>query len=148
MKLDQYKKELQNRSAVYQIYIILAFLFVMFGNMLLRGKFQDQDASLGFATGLAAGLEIILIFRLFKIKNALKDEKILKESYIKEKDEREETIRLKSGYPTVLILSIGIFIAAILAGFFSKTVFYTLVTVGFCQVLVVLALKIYRKNKI
>lgn len=147
-KLDLYKEDLKKRSTFYQIYIVLAFLFVMFGNFLLREKIQGQDHAMGFAIGLASGLEILLLYKLLKIRKALNDQKILKDMYIKENDEREKTIRLKSGAPIIAMLSTGIFVAAILAGFISNTVFITLIAVGLCQILVAIGLKLYWRNKI
>lgn len=147
-KLDTYKKDLKKRRSLYQTYIVLAFLFVMFGNLMLREKIQGQDESMGFAIGLASGLEILLIYKVLKIEKALKDQKILKEMYILENDEREKAIKLRSGAPLIAMMSLSIFVVAILAGFISHTVFITLLVVGLCQSLLALGLKMYWKKKI
>lgn len=103
---------------------------------------------MGFVIGLASGLEILLIYKALKIEKALKDQKILKEMYILENDEREKAIKLRSGAPLVAMMSLSIFVVAILAGFISHTVFITLLAVGLCQVLLALGLKMYWKKKI
>ena len=76
----------------------------------------------------------------------LKDEDVLKEVYIREHDEREALIQMKSGLHVIPILSFIILICAMLVGFFNDIIFYTLVIVGIGQILIALALKIYWKN--
>ena len=146
MNLEKYRREIKNRVSVYQALIAVALVFVIIGNVLLKDRGQTVESVRGFATGLSIGIELVCVFQLGKLWKMLKDEEVLKEVYIREHDEREALIQMKSGLHVVPILSFIILICAILVGFFNDTIFYTLVVVGIGQILIALALKIYWKN--
>ena len=114
--------------------------------MLLKDRGQTVESVRGFATGLSIGIELVCVFQLGKLWKMLKDEDVLKEVYIREHDEREALIQMKSGLHVIPILSFIILICAMLVGFFNDIIFYTLVIVGIGQILIALALKIYWKN--
>ena len=146
MNLEKYRREIKNRVSVYQALIAVALVFVIIGNVLLKDRGQMVESVRGFATGLFIGIELVCVFQLGKLWKMLKDEEVLKEVYIREHDEREALIQMKSGLHVIPVLSFIILICAILVGFFNDTVFYTLVVVGIGQILIALALKIYWKN--
>ena len=146
MNLEKYRREIKNRVSVYQAFIAVALVFVIIGNVLLKDRGQTLESVRGFATGLFIGIELVYVFQLGKLWKMLNDEDVLKEVYIREHDEREALIRMKSGLHVIPILSFIILICAILVGFFNDTIFYTLVVVGIAQILIALALKIYWKN--
>lgn len=145
MNLEKYRREIKNRVSVYQALIAVALVFVIIGNVLLRDRGQMVESVRGFATGLFIGIELVCVFQLGKLWKMLKDEEVLKEVYIREHDEREALIQMKSGLHVIPVLSFIILICAILVGFFNDTVFYTLVVVGIGQILIAFALKIYWK---
>ena len=126
--------------------IAVALVFVIIGNVLLKDRGQTVESVRGFATGLSIGIELVCVFQLGKLWKMLKDEDVLKEVYIREHDEREALIQMKSGLHVIPILSFIILICAMLVGFFNDIIFYTLVIVGIGQILIALALKIYWKN--
>lgn len=146
MNLEKYRREIKNRVSVYQALIAVALVFVIIGNVLLKDRGQTVETVRGFATGLFIGIELVCVFQLGKLWKMLKDEEVLKEVYIREHDEREALIQMKSGFHVIPVLSFIILICAILVGFFNDTIFYTLVVVGIGQILIALALKIYWKN--
>ena len=146
MNLEKYRREIKNRVSVYQALIAVALVFVIIGNVLLKDRGQTVESVRGFATGLSIGIELVCVFQLGKLWKMLKDEEVLKEVYIREHDEREALIQMKSGLHVIPVLSFIILICAILVGFFNDTIFYTLVVVGIGQILIALALKIYWKN--
>lgn len=145
MNLEKYRREIKNRVSVYQALIAVALVFVIIGNVLLKDRGQMVETVRGFATGLFIGIELVCVFQLGKLWKMLKDEEVLKEVYIREHDEREALIQMKSGLHVIPVLSFIILICAILVGFFNDTVFYTLVVVGIGQILIAFALKIYCK---
>lgn len=145
MNLEKYRREIKNRVSVYQALIAVALVFVIIGNVLLKDRGQTVESVRGFATGLFIGIELVCVFQLGKLWKMLKDEEVLKEVYIREHDEREALIQMKSGLHVIPVLSFIILICAILVGFFNDTIFYTLVVVGIGQILIALALKIYWK---
>lgn len=145
MNLEKYRREIKNRVSVYQALTAVALVFVIIGNVLLKDRGQMVESVRGFATGLFIGIELVCVFQLGKLWKMLKDEEVLKEVYIREHDEREALIQMKSGLHVIPVLSFIILICAILVGFFNDTVFYTLVVVGIGQILIAFALKIYWK---
>ena len=68
--------------------------------------------------------------------------------YIKEYDERERFIKLKSASSIISILAVGIFIVSILASYINIVVFYTLAITGGFLLLVGLVLKFYWRKMV
>ena len=85
---------------------------------------------------------------MFKIRKALKDDKMLRRLYIDEHDERKNFIKLKSGSNLLGKIALGIFVISILASYFNMVVFYTLVITGIFLVLVSLLLKLYWRKMV
>ncbi len=113
MNLENYHEVLKKRERLYKSYISFALIFWGIGNFLLKDQARLNDSALGFITGLTFGIEIICIFWVFKIRKALKDDKMLRELYIDEHDERKNFIKLKSGSNLIGKIALGIFVASI-----------------------------------
>lgn len=148
MNLENYHEVLKKRERLYKSYISFALIFWGIGNFLLKDQARLNDSALGFINGLTLGIEIICVFWVFKIRKALKDDKILRELYIDEHDERKNFIKLKSGSNLIGKIALGIFVASILASYFNMVVFYTLVITGIFLILVSLSLKIYWRKMV
>lgn len=123
MNLENYHEVLKKRERLYKSYISFALIFWGIGNFLLKDQARLNDSALGFINGLTFGIEIICIFWVFKIRKALKDDKMLRELYIDEHDERKNFIKLKSGSNLIGKIALGIFVASILASYFNMVVF-------------------------
>lgn len=148
MNLENYHEVLKKRERLYKSYISFALIFWGIGNFLLKDQDRLNDSALGFINGLTLGIEIICIFWVFKIRKALKDDKMLRELYIDEHDERKNFIKLKSGSNLIGKIALGIFVASILASYFNMVVFYTLVITGIFLILVSLSLKLYWRKMV
>lgn len=148
MNLENYHEVLKKRERLYKSYISFALIFWGIGNFLLKDQARLNDSALGFINGLTLGIEIICIFWVFKIRKALKDDKMLRELYIDEHDERKNFIKLKSGSNLIGKIALGIFVASILASYFNMVVFYTLVITGSFLILVSLSLKLYWRKMV
>lgn len=148
MNLENYHEVLKKRERLYKSYISFALIFWGIGNFLLKDQARLNDSALGFITGLTLGIEIICIFWVFKIRKALKDDKMLRELYIDEHDERKNFIKLKSGSNLIGKIALGFFVASILASYFNMVVFYTLVITGIFLILVSLSLKLYWRKMV
>lgn len=148
MNLENYHEVLKKRERLYKSYISFALIFWGIGNFLLKDQDRLNDSALGFINCLTLGIEIICIFWVFKIRKALKDDKMLRELYIDEHDERKNFIKLKSGSNLIGKIALGIFVASILASYFNMVVFYTLVITGIFLILVSLSLKLYWRKMV
>lgn len=148
MNLENYRVELEKRLKLYQAYIGFALIFWAIGNIIFKDYSSISDSTLGFINGLTLGIEIVCVFWVFRIRKALRDENLLRELYIKEYDERENLVKLKSGSILISKIAITIFIISILTSFFNIVVFYTLVITGIFLLLVSLLLKIYWRKTI
>ena len=73
---------------------------------------------------------------------------MLREAYLKETDERMILIRSKAGMPALLITSVIMIFAGIIAGYFNIIVFYSLLAAGVCQLLLGVCLKFYYMHKL
>lgn len=148
MNLENYHEVLKKRERLYKSYISFALIFWGIGNFLLKDQARLNDSALGFINGLTLGIEIICVFWVYKIRKALKDDKMLRELYIDEHDERKNFIKLKSGSNLIGKIALGIFVASILASYFNMVVFYTLVITGIFLILVSLSLKLYWRKMV
>lgn len=146
MNLGEYRKNLQKKEKIYKAFIGFAMAFLAFGMFLLKENRLINDLPLGFLTGLILGINFICLYLIFKTKKALRDENLLKDMYIREYDERENFIKLKSASSLISILALGIFIVSIMASYFNIIVFYTLAITGGFLLLVGLSLKFYWKK--
>ena len=148
MNLENYHEVLKKRERLYKSYISLALIFWGIGNFLLKDQARINDSALGFINGLTLGIEIICVFLVFRIRKALKDDKILRRLYIDEHDERKKFIKLKSGSNLIGKIALGIFVISILASYFDMVVFYTLVITGIFLIILSLLLKLYWIKKV
>lgn len=148
MNLEKYRQDLIKKEKIYKAFIGFAMAFLGLARYLLKENPITNDLSLGFLTGLILGINLICLYLVFKIQKCLKDEKLLKDMYIKKYDERENFIKLKSASSIISILAVGIFIVSIIASYFNIIVFYTLVITGIFLLLVGLVLKIYWKKMV
>lgn len=143
MNLEKYRGELIKKEKIYKAFIGFAMAFLGLGRFSLKENLVVNDSVLGFLTGLILGINLICLHLIFTIKKALKDEEVLKDMYIREYDERENFIKLKSASSIISILAVGIFIVSILASYINIISFYSLAITGGFILLVGLGLKFY-----
>ena len=148
MNLENYQLVLRKRLRQYKAYIGFALIFWAIGNIILKDYSSISDSTLGFINGLTLGIEIVSVFWVFRIRKALRYDNILRELYIKEFDERENLVKLKSGSILISKIAITIFLFSIITSFFNIVVFYTLVITGISIIMVSLFLKLYRRKTI
>lgn len=137
MNLEKFRSRIQKRLTVMMILVgAFVVLCLIAGNM---GTHPSASMLMGMGTG--GGLMALVV--VIQQSKTLKDEKKLRQLYIQEHDERMIAIRQKAGYPMVIILSVGVAAAAVVAGCFNEVVMETLLTVAVVQLLVSLGLKIW-----
>ncbi|WP_296561277.1 hypothetical protein [uncultured Acetobacterium sp.] len=97
----------------------------------------------GFQFGLIVSIFGLAIFDVIKLSLAINDESKLRVLYNKEHDEWLIAIRNKAGAPMIIITSVLMIVAAIIAGYFNIIVFYTLVIAVAAQLSVSAMVKLY-----
>ena len=148
--MERYKKTLKTRIALFRIVILLNVILSVTLRLLdNKGKIPNSVRNItDFQTGFMLSLAIVSLFILIKYCKLLKNERMLREAYLKETDERMILIRSKAGMPALLITSVIMIFAGIIAGYFNIIVFYSLLVTGVCQLLLGVCLKFYYMHKL
>lgn len=138
---------LKKRIFWMRVFTGTVFAIIM---LILLNEFMGNAVSLpaprfaylkDFQIGLLIALEAITLISYRRYRNALANQDKLELLYNIEHDERKIMIRHKAGVPVLLITSTIILLAAIIAGYFSETIFYTLLAVALFQCIVCCFLK-------
>ncbi|SJZ83238.1 hypothetical protein [Anaerorhabdus furcosa] len=144
--MEEYKKILNRRRLALVTFVLFSSIVLLFNQLYLEETITNPTVH-GFQFGLLVGLEGIAIFMVIKITRTLMDERKIQLMYNAEHDERKVYIKAKAGQPMVLILSSILLFAAIIAGYYNTTVFFTLVGVVYFQLTVTVVIKmIYLKK--
>lgn len=144
-----FREKLKKRRWLIRISCVIVLLVIInhyFGNFLSFPTPKEPHIS-DFQMGLLMGIELCLIFLSFKYRKAINDENELQDFYNSEHDERKNLIRQKAGYPVIWAASIVILIAAIIAGYYNVTVFYSLAAVAVIQIFFAAFLKFVYSKK-
>lgn len=148
--MEIYKKTLKKRKMLYGAAILLNLCLSLF--IMYKSELKELPANIAnifeFLSGFMAGLSILLAIVLLRYNRAMSDSRRIKEAYIKENDERMILVRQKSGVPVLIITSVIMIFAGVLAGCFNPTVFCTLVAAAICQLLLCVILKFYYMHKL
>lgn len=78
----------------------------------------------------------------------MRNGEILQAAYIRENDEREAAIRMKSGRPAITVLSMVLVGASLIVGTFSITAFIALQSAAAFQLIATFALTGYWSHKL
>lgn len=146
--MENYKKIIQQRLLAMGLFLASCGSICIVGGV--SGLFEKYkpdgdfgDFLSGFQIGAFIAFTLLCIFSTVRYIIALKSEKVLKEMYIKETDERNIKISEMTGVKLQQSLCLSLLFAAIIAGYFSAEVFFTLIAVIFFISIVTTARKIY-----
>lgn len=139
--MEQYKKSIKRRIGLLTIPVCISALLGIY-DVLGVSETMKNSFIFCFQCGGASALGLLCIILIFRYRTLLGNEEKLKLEYIRETDERLAAIRTKAGMPLLLILSIGMIIAGIIAGYFNLIIFYTLIITAICQMLVGCCIKL------
>ncbi|NLA77114.1 MAG: hypothetical protein GX851_04700 [Clostridiales bacterium] len=101
-----------------------------------------------FIAGAAAGLSLLIVIGVIMNLRALRSEEALKKLYVKETDEREKLISFRGKSAGASACLFCMVIAAIIGGFFSMTVFFTLIANVFALSFFMFFGKLYYNKKL
>lgn len=141
MNLAQYRKTIQRRMVLYGLIGLLPGLMVATERW-WAALLTPDEAVHGFTEGLAAGFALVALIMVYKYGRIIKDDKALKHHYYWEHDERKQAAAAKAGLPMLLITSCLMLLAAIVAGYYSRVIFVTLVSAAMAQLTISLAVKL------
>jgi hypothetical protein len=144
--MDHYKKKLKRRMILFAG-VILVCVGLLFYNQFWASDALKNNFAFAFQCGFAASGALLLAYLLFQHRRILTDETKLRLSYNRENDERVKAIRAKSGFPMVIILSMLLIFAGMVAGYFNTTVFAVLVAAALFQMFVCAVVKFYYLKK-
>lgn len=141
MIMEAMKKDLKTRNLVLTILALFAVAMALFDAFVAPQALKESPV-FAFQVGLTAVLALVSSILLIRNRKAMTDEIKLKKLYNYEHDERMATIKAKAGLPMILVTSVLMLVAAIIAGYVNITVFYTLVAAAAAQVLLALVVKV------
>jgi hypothetical protein len=129
--MEKFKLDIQRRIYGFAGLILLFVLTYYFMNR-MYGMGDGSDASdfiRGFQLGIFSAMVGATVVRILVYNAALRNETKLRKLHIEETDERNQLIALKAGGFASLVELIVSVLATLVAGFFSNTVFFTLLGV-------------------
>jgi len=138
--MDKYRKNLKMRIALLTIPVLLAVGLCIY-DVFFASEAIKESFIFGFQCGGCTAIGLLSIVLIIRTRAILRDETKLKLQYNKEHDERLKAIRAKAGMPLLLITSIVMIIAGIIAGYFDSIMFYTLIAAALFQMLVGIIIK-------
>ena len=102
----------------------------------------------GFIDGVSAGFAVLLLLGVVRNLLAMGNEQKLRAQYIKAHDERTQRIWELSGASSYWFVTMGLLLAAIVAGYFNPLITIVIVCCIFYICIVRLILKIYYGKKL
>lgn len=144
-QFEQYRKTVKLRIFALWALILVTLAVVLFGDKIL---YQLEEFVLCYLRGLCASGELVACFFAIRYRKALRDDTALRKLYNAENDERKKLIRSKAGVPFVLVTSVCMLLAAVVAGHFNLIIFYTLVAAALAQMLLSCGLKLFYLHKL
>ncbi|MEG0592426.1 MAG: hypothetical protein RR512_03880 [Coprobacillus sp.] len=143
IKIEKRKKFLMGMTGL--IILINCVLFYLDSQY---SKGSDKiEITLSFQMGLIVGLTLLALVGAYKYGAALKDDKVLKQLYIKEHDERNTMIKQKMATSVLVTGVILIIIAISVSVYFEPIVAITLLTTLYVLIIIMLIFKVYYCHK-
>lgn len=133
--MDQFGKKLKMRIVWLSVLSLTTVLMGVYDVFFVPETLKNM-AVFEFQGGALAAICILSSIQIIKYKKILKDDNKLKLEFNKENDERFKTIKSKAGIPIVPIFSVLMIITGIVAGYYNVEVFYILIIVAMCQVVI------------
>ncbi len=102
----------------------------------------------GFQQGALTAAALAALLKVLQYRQALKDDGRLKRLYYQEHDERMDYVRRQVGKSSMSVVPVLMVAAALVAGYFSFTVFATLLAAALAQSLLAIGMKWYYRNRV
>lgn len=147
--MEKFRQKIQLKIILISLTVLsiaVAYLVLLSGKIINPPSVPDFIK--GFNMGAFAGVQLTLAFFIVKYVVSLRKEASLKKLYIEQNDERRKLILQKTGDVGMTLGSIGFAVATIISGFFSETVFLTLLCATVFISLIRGACKLYYYKKL
>ena len=141
--MENFKKKLKTRMIIGSVYCCLVPLLAIVLHFSV-----GETLSSGFTLGMATGIAAVVIFFVIQYAHALRSEEKIRKLYIAETDERNQYIQNRCACSSILIILAAIALATLVASYFDRTVFYTLLTATYCIALIIGSCKLYFRKKL
>lgn len=154
--MDFYKEKLKLENRILAVIAVILVLFTVLSiageaGLIplspIAGDSHWQSKWRGFVAGASMGILGLIIYGLVRNIQALKDEKKLKNLYIKEHDERTIQIWTAARAESTRVFLLAGLVACIIAGYFNITVSLTILACILAHSLLGLGFKIYYSRK-
>ena len=149
--MEEFRKQVQKTLNVYRAVLIAAIVILIVLNIIeiaaVLGEKSTIDLGNGFGTGVCASVITLMIINVCRYSVALKNDEKLKKLYILETDERERLIYEKTNSSSFRAVIILLGFAAMVASFFSRPIFYTIVAIIVAIAFIQAAFKFYYRRK-
>ena len=154
--MEQYKDKLKLQNIATALCCVLLAFFTVLGFLgelgivslsPVAGDSHWQSRWRGFISGASFGILALMLFFLVRNLRAMKDEKKLRQLYIRENDERSIQIWTAARAASMQIFLMAGLVACIIAGYFSVTVCITILICVLTQSLLGMAFKVYYSKK-
>ncbi len=122
---EEYAKILQKR--MYIFYWVIAAGLITAAIAVCNELFWHLGENSwldGVYTGVGFGMICVSIIKIITYKRVLKNDMLLKEERLKVQDERNQIIAARAMQSATIVLFILSYAALLIAGFFSRTIFY------------------------
>lgn len=154
--MEAYRKKLKIHNLFYLLGAIIALALIVLVNVYLPRVgyvLPSADARWrgfwnGFISGVSGAFVILALLGLVQNIRALRDEAKLRAMYIKEHDERTLEIWKRSAASSYWFESMGMLLAAVVAGYFSPIAFLCIAGCLIYMCVVRLILKLYYAKKL
>lgn len=149
--MKSFEKEIKKRVLIQAIkaIVIAAFVTITFIiKVRLHGNIESVSyADICILAGMFLGGVLSPIRAILKYRKVLKTSESLEELHIRETDERNRIITLKTCRSTVKLICALLGFAGIIASFFSLTVLWTIGIILIAILVLHIALKLYYSRK-
>lgn len=148
--MEEFRKQAQKAVKIYRAILITAVVILVVLNVIeIVCEISNINEGLGsgFGTGACASIITFMAISLGRYSAALKDDEKLKKLCIAQTDERERLIYEKTNSSSFRAIIILLGFAAMVASFFSKPIFYTIVAIIVAIAFIQVAFKFYYRRK-
>ncbi len=143
--MENFRKQARRTLKIYIAVLITAIvLWVVFTAVEAAGGANNSS---NFGRGFCVGAIAFMAVNIARYSAALKDDEKLKKLYIYATDEREKLICEKSDSSSFKAILCIIVLAAMVASFYSDTVFYTLISVMMTVMFVKAGFRFYYRRR-